>query len=93
MADMPVMEEAHGMCLSFVWKLSQLSMAFGIWRQGQQQNIDDLCSSGLGNSKQLLAHATMSHGLNCPQACVQLGSGNHQAEQASLHLTVVHQLS
>jgi hypothetical protein len=41
----------------------------------------------------LLEQATMPHGLNSPQAFLQLGSGTHQAEQASLHLTVVHQLS
>jgi hypothetical protein len=47
--------------------------------------------SGIPNT--LLAHATMPHGLNCPQDFVQLGSGTHQAEQASLRLTVVYRLS
>jgi hypothetical protein len=35
----------------------------------------------------------MPHGLNCSQVIVQLGTGTHHGEQASLHLTVVHLLS
>jgi hypothetical protein len=34
-----------------LWKLCQLNMACGKQRQGQQQNMVDLNSSGLGNSK------------------------------------------
>jgi hypothetical protein len=45
------MEEAGGSCLYFVWQLSQLSVAWEKRRQGQQQNMVDLSSSGLANSK------------------------------------------
>jgi hypothetical protein len=76
-----------------VWQLSQLSVAWGKRRQGQQQNMVDLNSSNWGTQNTLLAQAIKPHGLNCTQAFVQLGSGTHQAEQASLHLTVVHWLS
>jgi hypothetical protein len=41
----------------------------------------------------LLAQDKKSHGSNFPQPTVQLGSGIHQAEQASLHHTVVRRLS
>jgi hypothetical protein len=37
----------------------------------------------------LIVQAAMPHGLNCPEDFVQVGSGTHQAEKASLHLTVV----
>jgi hypothetical protein len=45
------MEEAGGRCPCSVWKLSQLIVDWGKWRQLQQQNMVDLSSSGLGNSK------------------------------------------
>jgi hypothetical protein len=45
------MEEAGRRCLCFVWKYSQLIVAWVKWRQGQQWNMADLSSSGLGNSK------------------------------------------
>jgi hypothetical protein len=45
------MEETRGRCPCLAWKLSQLTVAWGKWRQGQQQNMVDLRSSGLGNSK------------------------------------------
>jgi hypothetical protein len=51
----------------------------------------DLNTSGLGDSfLHLLAKATMSHSLECPQDYVSCGPGSHQAEQAALDLTVVH---
>jgi hypothetical protein len=45
------MEEAGGKCPCFVWKLSQLSVARAKWRQGKHQNIVQMSSSGLRNSK------------------------------------------
>jgi hypothetical protein len=45
------MEEAGGSCPCFVWKFSLLSVALVKQRQGQQQSMVDLSSSGLGNSK------------------------------------------
>jgi hypothetical protein len=45
------MKEAGGKCPCFVWQLSQLSVTCLKWRQGQQQNMVDLCSSGFRNSK------------------------------------------
>jgi hypothetical protein len=47
-----LMEEARGRCPCFVWQLSQLRATCGKRRQGQQQNMADLSSSGLGSSKQ-----------------------------------------
>jgi hypothetical protein len=44
-------EEDGGRCPCFVWNLSQLSVTWGQWRQGQQQNMIDLSFSGLGNFK------------------------------------------
>jgi hypothetical protein len=45
------LEDAGGRCPYFDWKLSQLSVACGKWRLEQQQNMVDLSSSGLVNSK------------------------------------------
>jgi hypothetical protein len=45
------MEEAGGRCPCFVWQLSQLTVGCRKWRQGQQQNMVHLNSSGLVNSK------------------------------------------
>jgi hypothetical protein len=45
------MGEARGRCPCFLWQLSQLHVVYCKWRQGQQQNMVDLRSSGLGNSK------------------------------------------
>jgi hypothetical protein len=47
------MEEAGGRCSCFVWQLSQLSVAWGKRRQGEQQNMVDLSLSGLENSKHI----------------------------------------
>jgi hypothetical protein len=47
------MEEAGERCPCFVWQLSQLSVACGKWRQGQQPNMVDLSSSVFGNSKHI----------------------------------------
>jgi hypothetical protein len=82
----------EGVCPCFVWQLSQLNVAWGK-RRHVQQNMVDLSSFQFRNSKHQLAQATTPHDLNCPQAFVQLGSATHQAEEASLHLTVVHRLS
>jgi hypothetical protein len=87
------LEDAGGRCPCFEWKLSQLTVAFGKWRHGQQLNMFDLSSSGWRIPNTLLAQATMPHGLKSPQAFVQLGSGTHQAEQASLQITLLHRLS
>jgi hypothetical protein len=43
--------EARRRCPCFVWQLSQLRVFCCKRRQGQQQNMVDLSSSGLGNSK------------------------------------------
>jgi hypothetical protein len=81
-------EEAEGSYPCSVWLLSLENRdrdSNRIWLTWVHQDW--------GIPSTLLAHATMPYGLNCPQAFVQFGSGTHQAEQAPLHLTVVHQLS
>jgi hypothetical protein len=87
------MEEAGGMCPCFVWQLSQLSVAWGKRRQGQQQNMVDLSSSGLGNLKHTASPSYHAPLFEFSTGLCKLGTGTHQAEQASLHLTVVHRLS
>jgi hypothetical protein len=75
-------EEARGRSPCFVWKLSQWNVACRIWRQWQPQNMVDLSSSGVGNSKHTASLSYHAPWLNCPQAFVQLGYGTHLAEQA-----------
>jgi hypothetical protein len=87
------MEEDGGRCPCFVWQLSQLSVAGENGDRDSNRTWLTWAWLDCGILHTLLAHATMPHGLNCPQAFVPLGSGTHQAEQASLHLTVVHWLS
>jgi hypothetical protein len=81
-------EGGPALCESFSIKCGQ-----GKQRQGQQQNMVDVSSTGLGNSKHTASPSYHAHGWNCPHDFLQLGSETHQAEQASLQLTVMHQLS
>jgi hypothetical protein len=64
------MEEARGSCPCFVWQLSQWSVTWEKWRQGQQQNMVDLSSSGLENSKH-----TASPGYHSPWFELSTGYG------------------
>jgi hypothetical protein len=67
----------------------------GIWQMetGTAAEHDTWAHPDWGIRNKLLAQVTMHHDLNCPQAFVQLGHRTHQAEQPSLQITVVHQLS
>jgi hypothetical protein len=93
MATSLSMEEAGGRCPCFVWKFSQLSVAWGKWQQAQQQNMVALSSSGLGNSKDIASPGYHAPWFELSTGLCATWSGIHQAEQASLFLTVVHQLS
>jgi hypothetical protein len=90
-------EEARGRSPCFVWKLSQWNVACRIWRQWQPQNMVDLSSSGVGNSKHtasLSYHAPwfeLSPGLCAtyrPSSChcgawAVLNSGSHPEHKMS----------
>jgi hypothetical protein len=87
------MEKAGGRCPCFVWQLSQLIVVFRKWRQGQQQNMVDLSLSGFRNSKHTCSPMYHAPWLELSTGICATLSGTHQAEQVSLHLTVVHLLS
>jgi hypothetical protein len=87
------MEEAGERCPCFMWQLSKLSVAWGKWRQDSNRTWLTWTCQDWWIPNTLLAENTMPHSLNYPQGFVQLGSGTHQAEQSSLHLSVLHCMS
>jgi hypothetical protein len=58
-------KEAGVTCPCFVWQLSHFGVAWWKQRQGQQQNMFHLSSSGLGNSKH-----TANPNYHAPMVCI-----------------------
>jgi hypothetical protein len=87
------MEDDGGRCPCFVWNSSQLSVPEENGDRDRNRTWLIWTPQDWGIPNTFLAQATMPHGLNCPQAIVQLRFGTHQAEQASLQVTVLHRLS
>jgi hypothetical protein len=86
-------EEARGRSPCFVWKLSQWNVACRIWRQWQPQNMVDLSSSGVGNSKHTASLSYHAPWFELSPGLCATWVWNSPSRTGPLHVTVVHELS